>query len=136
MTKFLLICLLALLCCQLANAAECRFTDSGDNLVELLVCPSFVNADKAQIRFARIDSANDDQVFVGPSRYLLNADTIVYDPDLFTPVKGNCISDEGNTAVTNHVGEDVALILEDVGPLDERQIEQIWLLNCDITQGR
>ena len=136
MIRILNVFLLVILLSHSASADDCTFTDSGDNLNELLVCPSFVNADKAQIRFARIDSVDGNQVFVGPSRYLLDDDTEVFDPDLYTPVKGNCVSDEGSSAVENHIGEDVAFILEDVGPLDDRRIQYIWLLNCEITQGR
>ena len=119
---------------SLAN--ECTFTDDGSSLEELNQCPSFVSAAKEQMRFARIDSVSGDEVTIGPSRYFLASDVEVFDPELFSLTTGNCISNDGNAAVAGHVGKDVAMILEDGGQQDDRQIKSIWLLNCDITQGR
>ncbi|MEM7303991.1 MAG: hypothetical protein AAF372_00515 [Pseudomonadota bacterium] len=136
MIKLFTICLLTLIINQYAIADDCTFTADGGSLEELNQCPSFVNADKSQMRFARIDSVDGDQVFIGPSRYTLASDVEIFDPELFSPTSGNCVSAEGNSAVAAHVGMDVAMILEDVGQLEDRQIKSIWLLNCDITQGR
>ena len=117
-------------------ADDCTFTADGSSLEELNQCPSFVNADKAQMRFARIDSVNGDEVFIGPSRYFLASDVEVFDPELFSVITGNCAATDGSAAVAAHAGMDVAMILEDGGQQDDRQIKTIWLLNCDITQGR
>ena len=136
MVKKLSVLLAAFILNHHVIADDCTFTADGSSLEELNQCPSFVNADKAQMRFARIDSVSGDEVFVGPSRYFLAADVEVFDPELFSITTGNCISTDGNADVAAHVGKDVAMILEDGGQQDDRQIKTIWLLNCDITQGR
>jgi hypothetical protein len=136
MVKILSVLLVAVILNHHVNADDCTFNADGSSLEELNQCPSFVNADKAQMRFARIDSVNGDEVFVGPSRYLLATDVEVFDPELFSIMTGNCIYTDGNAAIAAHVGKDVAMILADGGQQDDRQIKTIWLLNCDITQGR
>jgi hypothetical protein len=136
MTKILSVLIVAIILHHQALADDCTFTDDGSSLEEVDQCPSFVNADKAQMRFARIDSVNNDEVTIGPSRYFLAPDVEVFDPELFSLPTGNCISADGGAAVAAHVGNDVAMILVDGGQQDDRQIKTIWLLNCDIAQGR
>ena len=136
MIKKLSLLVVALILNHQTLADDCTFTDDGSSLEELNQCPSFVNAEKEQMRFARIDSVDGDEVFIGPSRYFLASDVEVFDPELFSLPGGNCISTDGSLAVAAHVGKDVAMILEDGGQQDDRQIKSIWLLNCDIAQGR
>ena len=136
MHKLLSICLAALLISPLSMAQDCTFTSDGNGLVELNLCPSFVNADKSQIRFARIDSVDDDEIFVGPSRYLIDSNTIIYDHLVFIPGLSSCVSNGGQTDIADHVGNDVAFILEDGDQQSDRLITSIWLLDCEITQGR
>ena len=134
MFKVLSVCLATFLISQLAMAADCTFTTDGSSLVELNQCPSFVNADKSQLRFARIDSVDGDEIFVGPSRYFFDSDTVIYNP--LTNIPGTCISNGGQTDIADHAGNDVAFILEDGDQQSDRLITSIWLLNCEITQGR